>query len=122
MVQSCGGIQALTASADPRTKTTVVFNSAYLDHLLPGFPKMALPEHLPYSSLHAPIAFFIGGKTDIAYGDATKAYSEITTPPVFIANLGVGHTGAYPAPDMRWTNAVTAWLQWQLPGDPIAAK
>lgn len=122
MGQSCGGLQALTASADPRTTTTVVLNSAYIDNLPPGIPKNALPERLPYTAFHAPMAFFIGGKTDIAYGNAKKAFADITTFPVFIANLGVGHTGAYPAPDRRWTDAVLAWLQWQLRGDKEAAK
>ena len=47
MGQSCGGIQALTASADPRTKTTVVLNSAYINPLPPNFPKIGRQiEHL----------------------------------------------------------------------------
>jgi hypothetical protein len=32
----------------------------------------------------------------------------------------VGHTGAYPMPDLRWSSAILAWLDWQLKGDERA--
>lgn len=117
MGQSCGGLQALTASKDPRTKTTVVLNSGYFGAPPPGLPPMKLPERAAWAELHAPIAYFIGGPADIAYQNANQNFSEINALPVFKAELAVGHTGAYPAPDMRWTNAVVAWLDWQLKGN-----
>ena len=53
---------------------------------------------------------------------SNQNYAEIAALPVFKAQLGVGHTGAYPGPDMRWTRAVVAWLDWQLKGNRQARK
>jgi dienelactone hydrolase len=114
MGQSCGGYQALTASRDPRTTTTVVLNSGYFKNLPPGLPHVQLPQRASWSELHAPIAYFIGGPKDAAYTPSRENFAEIESLPVFKAQLPVGHTGAYPGPDMRWTKAVIAWLDWQL--------
>jgi len=121
MGQSCGGVQALTASADPRTRTTVVLNSGYFDaSTYEGDFKM--PPRVEWSALHAPIAFFIGGPDDIAYKAAAANFDAIRALPVFEGNLPVGHLGGhYPVPDPRWTRAIVAWLDWQLKGQ-LSAK
>ena len=115
MGQSCGGMQALSASTDPRTTTTIVLNSGRFE--TGGRPSVLaeLPERFEWTQLHAPIAFFLGGPSDIAAG--RRNFEEIDTLPVFLADLPVGHTDAYPGPDLRWTNAVLGWLRWQLDGD-----
>jgi hypothetical protein len=57
--QSCGGIQAYTASLDPRIKATAIFNSGLINEVNKKyFPK-----------LHAPVGYFLGGPTDIAYAN-----------------------------------------------------
>ena len=104
-----------------RATTTIVLNSAYFDSPAQKAPHLALPARAPWSELHAPIAFFIGGPKDIAYAPAKENFSEIENLPVFIANLNVGHTGAYPGPNADWTRAVLAWLDWQLKRDRQAA-
>ena len=54
---------------------------------------MATKESL--ARLHAPIAYFIGGPTDMAYPNAEDDFARITTVPVFKANLNVGHGGTF---------------------------
>jgi hypothetical protein len=62
--QSCGGIQAYSASLDPRVKLTGIFNSGLLNH-----------ENTPlFEKLHAPIGYFLGGPTDIAYANVSSNY------------------------------------------------
>jgi dienelactone hydrolase len=55
--QSCGGIQAYSASLDPRVTLTAIFNSGLINE---GNTKL-------FEKLHAPVGFFLGGPTDIAY-------------------------------------------------------
>jgi hypothetical protein len=55
--QSCGGIQAYSASLDPRVTLTSIFNSGLISQ---GNTKL-------FEKLHAPIGYFLGGPTDIAY-------------------------------------------------------
>lgn len=119
--QSCGGIQALVASRDPRTKTTVVLNSGTFP-ATPGSPSLPIPgaSDLDLDTLHAPIAYFPGGPSDMAYKNALANYEAIKTRPVAVLSLPVGHTGAYPQPDPRWVSAVAAWLDWTLKGDQKA--
>jgi hypothetical protein len=57
--QSCGGIQAYSASLDPRVTLTAIFNSGLTaDGNTPLFEKF-----------HAPVGWFLGGPTDIAYNN-----------------------------------------------------
>lgn len=125
--QSCGGLQALNASTDPRTTTTVVLNSGYFKLPPPGAAPgpqrpmpMNMPARLPWSSFTRPIAYFAGGKTDIAYVNAYDNFAEARGVPMFIASREVGHADAYPGPDRPWAAAVTAWLDWQLKGKAAA--
>jgi dienelactone hydrolase len=120
--QSCGGRQALSASVDPRTTTTVVLNSGYpAPGERPSVPTSKVVPTVAWSQLHAPVAFFAGGPADSAYARANANFAE-TPLPAFKAHLGVGHIGAYDAetPDIRWVKAVAGWLDWQLKEDRAA--
>lgn len=56
--QSCGGLEAYSASyQDPRVKLTILFNSGIID--TSKTPLLA--------DLTAPVAYFLGGPTDVAY-------------------------------------------------------
>ena len=119
MGHSCGGMQALTASADPRTTTTVVLNSGYY-RTPPAKPPGPLPVYRRWSELHAPTALFTGGPRDVAYRIATDSYEDGVAAklPMFIASLPTAaHSGAYVGPDREWSGVVLAWLDWQLKGD-----
>jgi dienelactone hydrolase len=118
MGHSCGGMQALTASADPRTTTAVVLNSGYY-RTPPARPPGPLPVYRRWSELHAPTAIFTGGPKDVAYRIAKDSYEDgvAANLPMFTASQpALAHSGAYVAPDREWSRAVLAWLDWQLKG------
>jgi dienelactone hydrolase len=116
MGMSCGGLQALEVSGDPRIRTTVVCNSGILTQPAPfkGMPSLA-KEHL--RKLHGPVLYIMGGSSDIAYGNAMDDFARIDHVPVVMSNLDVGHGGTYAQPHGgEFTRAALAWLDWQLKG------
>jgi hypothetical protein len=122
MGHSCGGMQALTAGADPRATTTVVLNSGYY-RTIPAKPPGPLPEYRKWAELHTPTLILTGGPKDVAYRIAKDSYEDGVGAnlPMFLASLpGVAHSGAYVAPDREWSRAVLAWLDWQLKGSTKA--
>jgi dienelactone hydrolase len=136
---SCGGLQALEVSSDPRVKTTLVVDSGILNSPgaapaapaarggagaggggLPGMPPLT-KEHL--AKLHSPVFYLLGGETDIAYANGMDDFKRIEKLPVFVANKGVGHGGTFSQPHgSDWAMASVAWLQWQIKGDAEAGK
>lgn len=123
MGQSCGRLQALRASVDPRTTTSVILNSGtFPDGRLAGVgadaPRAGLQQ------LHAPIAFISGDEGDIAWANANSDFAAINQIPAFRGWAhGIGHTATY-----RQANAglfgrvVTQWLDWQLKGSAASAR
>lgn len=108
MGQSCGGLQALIVSSDPRITTSVIWNSglfkitpeiqAQLDKMAEAAakenkdattktPSMSLPSMAKsdLQNLHAPIAYFTGGEFDIASVNAEDDFDLITQIPVMLA-------------------------------------
>jgi len=102
MGQSCGGLQALTVSSDPRVKTTVALNSGVFASP-PSLPPNMSPENSPgggeaprmsmpdvqksdLKNLHAPVIYLVGGKTDIATANAEDDFTHIEKIPVFLAS------------------------------------
>jgi dienelactone hydrolase len=124
MGQSCGGLQALAVSHDPRVTTTVVMNSGALpaDSKSPALAQTA-GNKASLTRLHGPTAYIIGGPSDVAYPNAEDDFARISTVPVFKANLNVGHGGTYRQPGGGWFGEVAvAWLDYQLKGSAEAAK
>jgi hypothetical protein len=124
MGQSCGGPQAFTAAHDPRVTTVIALNSNFPTANpaggAPGAPaRPANPNAWTADKLTIPAALFNGGPADSGYTGAETTYKALpSTLPALKASLtSVGHTGAYPMPELRYTNAVLAWLDWQLKGD-----
>jgi hypothetical protein len=67
--QSCGGLEAMSGSyKDPRVKMTLMFNSGITDQS----KKYKLKE------LQAPVAYFLGGPTDIAYPNVSRDIPSAT--------------------------------------------
>jgi dienelactone hydrolase len=138
MGHSCGGLQAIEVSTDPRVTTTVLLNSGIIGArpaaqagapaaapggpgARPGMPAVTKDQ---LAKLHVPIAYIIGGKSDIAHDNAADDFAKIESVPVMMANREVGH---YPATflDARggaWAEVASAWLEWQLKGDQSAAR
>ncbi len=153
---SCGGLQALEVSPDPRVATTLVMNSGILNAPVgapkEGMPKTAFPKTAPKTGapeagapktgtapkmmmsmpavdkallkkLHASVFYVIGGKSDIAFPNATDDFAKIDSVPVAMANLDVGHGGTYSQPNGgEFGKVAVAWLKWQLQKDANAGK
>ena len=123
MGQSCGGLQAIAVSGDPRIKTSVIWNSGVFAALPKGLPKMSDATKDSLKAFHAPVAYFIGGPTDVAYPNAEDDFQRIQGVPVFMGDLNVGHVGTYGQPNGGWFGEVgAAWLAWRLKGDQQAGK
>ena len=85
---SCGGIEALVASADARVKSVVSLNSGlFSDGSLGGYKPSELAK------LHSPIMFMDGGSSDIAYPQSQANYKVVTVPAVLAEQTSAGHGG-----------------------------
>lgn len=128
--QSCGGGQAFTTARDSRITTVVALNSSFPtadgSGSLGGGGRQGSPPAPTWTveQLKIPAAYFVGGPADLAYVGSESSYAKTpATLPVLKAHLvTVGHTGAYPGPDVRWVRAVSSWLNWQLKGDASAKR
>jgi hypothetical protein len=119
MGQSCGGLEAMGASSDPRVGSTVLWNSGiFPSGGLGGVDKSAL------NRLHAPVAWFTGGQSDIAYANAVDDYQRVPSrvPAVLGHYDDVGHTGLFVDPEVeRHIVGVAAqWLDATLFDNPTA--
>ena len=121
MGQSCGGVQAIKASADPCITMTISWNSGLLPTPHPGMENVS-KEAL--ANLHAPIAYFNGDPSDIAHNNGKDDFERVNNLPVLFAWCnGVGHSGTYrEANGGEFGKVAVAYLNWRLKGDKNAAK
>jgi dienelactone hydrolase len=122
MGHSCGGLQTIKVSTDPRITTAVVLNSGMItdddQYMIRHDVKRSI-----LSQMHAPIAYFIGGEKDIAYANAETDWKELQRLriPAINANMDVGHGATYDQPNGGpFASGPLAWLQWRLKGDERA--
>ena len=125
MGQSCGGVQAIEADADPRIKTAVIWNSG----LFPQSTTMAGGKTLTkkdLAALHGTIAYISGDSEDIAFVNANDDYRRLsqTALPVFRGwERGVTHGGTYSQSNGgEFGGVAVAWLLWQLQHDEKAGR
>ncbi|KAF2396090.1 hypothetical protein EJ06DRAFT_516764 [Trichodelitschia bisporula] len=110
--QSCGGLVAYEVEGDKRVTAVGIFNSGALNaaqrQVVPKFSK--------------PIAYFLGGKTDIAYAQGTADYNALPKGlPAWKGNVESGHGGTFCRPaGGEYGKAGSQWWKWQLRGDPSA--
>lgn len=125
MGQSCGGVQAIEADADPRIKTAVIWNSG----LFPQSTTMAGGKTLTKKDLavlHGAIAYISGDSEDIAFVNANDDYRRLSqgAVPVFRGwERGVTHGGTYSQSNGgEFGGVAVAWLLWQLQHDEKAGR
>jgi acetyl esterase/lipase/enterochelin esterase-like enzyme len=121
MGMSCGGLQAIQISGDPRISTTIVCNSGVLPEPSPmaGMPPLTKED---LKNFHAPVLYIMGGPSDIAYKNAMDDFSRVNHVPIVMTNLDVGHAGTYGQPHGgKFTPVALAWLEWQLKGQEKAS-
>ena len=118
MGMSCGGLQAIEASADPRVTTTGVWNSGVLGTGTGGLPGANVTK-ASLKALHGPAIYVSGDASDIAFGNANDDFARIDHIPVVRAyEDGVGHGGTYSQPrGGSFGEVAVAWLNWQLKAD-----
>lgn len=120
---SCGGLQTLDNSGDPRIKTIMICNSGLFSNPAGAVPGMPMPDKAKLQEIKVPVIYILGGETDIAYGNGMDDFHRLDKVPAFAANYPVGHGGTYAKPHGgEFTVPALAWLQWQLKGDKEAAK
>ncbi|WP_440105047.1 cellulose binding domain-containing protein [Streptosporangium sp. H16] len=109
---SCGGLEAYAVSNDPRITTTTIFSSGLLNDA----------DDYQLRRLTKPIAYFIGGPSDIAYPNAVDDWGKLPAGlPAFMGNLNVGHGGTYGQPNGgEFGRVAVLYLKWRLKGDTMA--
>lgn len=121
MGHSCGGLQAIVASADPRVKTTMVMNSGVYNR--PGGRSGVRVSKDDLKAFHASVAYVQGGPTDIAYENAVDDFARIQGVPLLMAEAPTSHGGTYLQPNGgSYAKLAIAWLDWRLKGDAQAAR
>lgn len=124
MGQSCGGLQATAVAGDPRIKTLVIWNSGVFAEGASGtLPVSSSATKASLAKFHAPVAYFLGGPSDLAYANGKDDFSRLPSVPAFLGSIHSGHGGTYMHPGGGWFGEVgVAWLQWRLNGDDQASK
>ncbi|MDR7320596.1 MULTISPECIES: cellulose binding domain-containing protein [Catenuloplanes] len=109
---SCGGLEAYAVSDDPRVTTTLIFSSGLLNDA----------DDYQLRRLTKPIAYVIGGPSDIAYPNAIDDWGKLPSGlPAFMGNLDVGHGGTYDqANGGEFGRVAVLYLRWRLKGDTAA--
>ncbi|WFE20562.1 cellulose binding domain-containing protein [Solwaraspora sp. WMMD937] len=109
---SCGGLEAYAVSNDQRVTTTGIFSSGLLNDA----------DDYQLRRLTKPIAYFIGGPSDIAYPNAIDDWGKLPAGlPAFMGNLNVGHGGTYDQPNGgEFGRVAVLYLKWRLKGDTTA--
>ncbi|WFE40943.1 cellulose binding domain-containing protein [Micromonospora sp. WMMD998] len=111
---SCGGLEAYAVSADPRITTTGIFSSGLLNDA----------DDYQLRRLTKPIAYFMGGPSDIAYPNGMDDWGKLPAGlPAFMGNLNVGHGGTYDQPNGgEFGRVAVLYLKWRLKGDTTAGR
>jgi hypothetical protein len=108
MGQSCGGLEAYTASyKDDRIKLTVLLNSGVVTPANKCFLK----------ELKSPVALFLGGPCDTANPNGIGDYDQLKVEK-FKAHLDTGHLGTYGDQNGgKFGKAIVSFLEWQFRGN-----
>lgn len=119
---SCGGLQALAVSDDPRVKTTLVLNSGIYVRR-DGARSGVNIDKSQLAKLHGPMLYLAGGPSDIAHPNASDDVARIGHVPVFLGELPVGHGGTFwsERDGGSWARVAARWLDWTLKGDADAS-
>ncbi|MDG4786032.1 cellulose binding domain-containing protein [Micromonospora sp. WMMD1102] len=111
---SCGGLEAYEVSNDARVSTTMIFSSGLLDD----------NNDFQLRRLTKPIAYVVGGPSDIAYPNAMDDWGKLPSGlPAFMGNLPVGHGGTYSQTNGgEFGRVAVLYLKWRLLGDRTAGQ
>ena len=119
---SCGGLQALAVSDDPRVDTTIVLNSGIYSRPGSGLSGVQIDKS-QLTRLHGPMLYLTGGPEDIAHANTVDDVARIDHVPVFFGSIPVGHGGTFftERDGGAWARVSGRWLDWQLKSDADAS-
>ncbi|KAF1995130.1 hypothetical protein P154DRAFT_612071 [Amniculicola lignicola CBS 123094] len=103
---SCGGLEAMsTAYHDARVKRIMMFNIAIFQD----------DRRYLLAEIKVPVAYLIGGKTDMGYSTSAKDYALLNAGlPKLRVNLETGHGGTFSATNGgKQGKAAVNYLEWQ---------
>jgi hypothetical protein len=125
MGQSCGGIQVLDISNDPRITLLTMWNSGLFAAINNNAFNSLSRDKAILGKLRQPIAYFVGD-TDMARPNAEDDFGYITGVPVFVAVRAIpgdAHGGTFREHNGGGFGvAGVAWVQWNMKNDKNAAK
>jgi hypothetical protein len=126
MGTSCGGFMSLTLGADPRVKTTGVFNSG-VQEAAPGAGAAkgtGQPGPDVVAKLHGPVLLINGGDVDFMMGASAATFDKIEKLPAFYgARHNAGHSATIFHPGGgEFANVASNWILWTFKGDKKAGK
>jgi acetyl esterase/lipase len=117
---SCGAMQAILLSDDPRIKTLIVHNSGVMPAIPDNPPLLMHDERL--AGVHQPALFFLGGESDIVWKYEIASFDRLKAPAMLVSRE-LGHGGMFNEPHGgQVAKLAVAWLQWRLRGDRSNAK
>ena len=88
--QSCGGLEALVAAADPRVKSVAAVNTGFFPEPTNGYGREQL------ANIKIPTLVVNGGPTDVAYQNSIDTFNLINNVPAYLAeNTAAGHSGLW---------------------------
>jgi hypothetical protein len=118
---SCGGMLAIQLAADPRVKAIILHNSGIFPNR-PERPTLVVDQSL-LKSLHTPVLYVLGGKSDVAWPVGTGDFAYIDHVPLMLVSIDVGHGGTFWQPNGgKAAQVAVDWLEWQLRKDTKAAR
>jgi putative CocE/NonD family hydrolase len=119
---SCGGLQAIAVSDDPRITTTLVINSGVYVRGSGGRSGVQVDKS-KLALLHGPMLYLTGGPKDIAHPNASDDVARIDHLPVFHGSIPVGHGGTFwtQRDGGDWARVATRWMDWRLKGNADAS-
>jgi hypothetical protein len=123
MGQSCGGLQAISAAADKRVSTAIIWNSGTFRDGTKPLSGTGDANKASLKRLRTPVAWISGDDRDIAFKNANADFDAISTIPALRAwKIGTGHSETYREPmGGAYVPIGIAWLDWQLKGSKFAA-
>jgi len=121
MGQSCGGFLSVALGADPRVKTTGVFNSG-VQKAAAGAPKSPYPTSDDLPKLHGPVLLINGSDPDFMLATSRATFDMINNVPAFYgARHNAGHTATVFHPGGgEFANVASNWLLWTFKRDKKA--
>ena len=109
---SCGGVEAYAQINDNRVSNIGIWSSGLLG------------DYDRARNFRKPVFFFMGGPSDIAYGNGERDYSYMPAGvPKWKGNLNVGHGGTYHEFNGGKFGIIGGrWVQWVMRGNQTAAQ